>query len=183
MQNQKRFKMMMESATLAESVEYHLQNNISFTENVFRPGSENFFMMIKEAKRLYAEGKYKPADEYEQDLLESNIGETAIYEGQEVILDFPFQETLNEDDETGGHGIGKPFRSHGGGAVYVKNSKGNVIKVNFSQSGMRKRINEPKRVRSFIARHHCLTNKDRTSASYWACRWPRYFSDTGQQWW
>ena len=177
------FKAMMESATLSESVEYHLQNKISFTENVFRPGSENFFAMISEAKRLYAEGKYKPVDEYEQDLLESNVGEKAIYEGKEVILDFPFQETLNEDDETGGHGIGKPFRSHGGGAVYVKNSKGNVIKVNFSQSGMKKRYNEPGRVRSFIARHHCLTNKDRTSASYWACRWPRYFSDTGQQWW
>lgn len=233
-----------EQVSLEEAVQYHLDNKVSFTENVFRPGSDMFFQMIGEAKRLFAEGVYTPADGYEQDLLESDIGETGIYEGQEVLLDFPFVEELNEDikdqynelmkmsikdlrariqrssrvvdvsgfktkdhavshilrqqhghkkvaaafglneeDETGGKGIGKPFRSGGGGAVYVKNAKGNVIKVNFSQSGMKKRINEPARVRSFVARHHCLTNKDKTSASYWACRWPRYFSNTGQQWW
>ena len=194
--------------TLEEAVQYHLDKNISITENVFRPGSDMFFKLIGEAKRLYAEGKYTPVDEYEQDLLKSDIGEIAEYEGQPVVLDFPIEETIeeacwtgyvqkgmkkkggkmvpncvNEEDETSGQGIGKPFRSNGGGAVYVKNAKGNVIKVNFSQSGMRKRINEPDRVRSFVARHHCLTNKDRTSASYWACRWPRYFSNTGQQWW
>lgn len=171
--------------TLEEAVQYHLTNNISITENVFRPGSDMFFKLVAEAKRLYAEGKYTPVDEYEQDLLNSDIGEKAMYEGQEVILDFPMADELNEegDDPTGGKGIGKPFRSGGGGAVYVKNANGNIIKVNFSQSGMKKRYNEPGRVRSFVARHHCLTNKDRTSRSYWACRWPRYFSNTGQQWW
>jgi dephospho-CoA kinase len=233
-----------EEVSLEEAVQYHLDNKVSFTENVFRPGSDMFFQMIGEAKRLFEEGKYTPADGYEQDLLESDIGQTGIYEGEEVLLDFPFLEELNEDikdqykelmklsikelrdkikqssrvvdvsgfktkdhavshilrqqhghkkvaaafglneeDDTGGKGIGKPFRTGGGGAVYVKNAKGNVIKVNFSQSGMKKRINEPGRVRSFVARHHCLTNKDKTSASYWACRWPRYFSNTGQQWW
>ena len=108
-----------------------------------------------------------------------------MFEGKEVMLDFPFVQEINEEesDPTGGKGIGKPFRSGGGGAVYVRTGDGGVRKVNFSQSGMRKRINEPARVRSFVARHHCLTNKDKTSASYWACRWPRYFSNTGQQWW
>ena len=95
-------------------------------------------------------------------------------------LELPVNE---EGDPTHGKGIGKPFRSRGGGAVYVRSAKGNVIKVNFSQSGMRKRFNEPARVKSFVARHNCYGNKDKTSASYWACRWPRYFSDTGQQWW
>ena len=196
--------------TLAEAVDYHQQNNISLVENVYRPGSDMFFAMLFEAKRLYSEGSYTPKDEYEQDLLESDIGEVAEYEGQPVVLDFPFEEDLEEcwkgytqkgmkkkgdkmvpncvpmneeGDPTKGKGIGKPFRSGGGGAVYVRSGKGNIIKVNFSQSGMRKRINEPARVRSFMARHHCLTNKDRTSASYWACRWPRYFSNTGQRWW
>lgn len=171
--------------TLEEAVKYHLDNNISITENVFRPGSDMFFQLIGEAKRLYREGKYTPADEYEKDLLNSDIGEKVMFEGKEVMLDFPFVQEINEEesDPTGGKGIGKPFRSGGGGAVYVRTGDGGVRKVNFSQSGMRKRINEPARVRSFVARHHCLTNKDKTSASYWACRWPRYFSNTGQQWW
>ena len=193
-----------------EAIEYHMNNNISLVENIYRPGSEMFFAMILEAKRLYVEGNYTPKNEDEKDLLESDIGEIAEYEGQPVVLDFPVDDSLEEcwkgyaqqgmkkkgnkmvpncvpmneeGDPTHGKGIGKPFRSRGGGAVYVRNGKGNIIKVNFSQSGMRKRFNEPGRVKSFIARHHCYSNKDRTSASYWACRWPRYFSDSGQQWW
>jgi hypothetical protein len=195
---------------LSEAVDYHHQNNLSLIENVYRPGSEMFFAMILEAKRLYAEGLYTPKDEYEQDLLESDIGEVAEFEGEQVLLDYPYEEDMEEcwkgytqkgmkkkgdkmvpncvpmeeeNDPTKGKGIGKPFRSRGGGAVYVRNEKGNVIKVNFSQSGMKKRFNEPSRVKSFVARHNCYGNKDKTSASYWACRWPRYFSDSGQKWW
>lgn len=168
---------------IGESVKYHLENKISFTENVYRPGSDMFFALINEAKRLYKEGKYVPKDEYELEVLLSNIGEKAIYEGKEVILDFPF-DMLDEEgsDPTKGHGIGKPFRKGGGGAVYVK-SGDSVRLVNFSQSGMSKKYNDPGRLKSFMARHHCLTNKDKTSASYWACRWPRFFSSGGQQWW
>jgi hypothetical protein len=174
-----------ESTDLTEALEYHVKYSISLVENVYRPGSDMFFAMIREAKKLYAEGQYTPKDSFEKQLLESDIGEKAIYEGQEVWLDFPHEEELNEEgtDKTHGHGIGKPFRTGGGGAVYVRTGAGGVKKVNFSQSGMRKRFNEPGRLKSFMARHHCLTNKDKTSASYWACRYPRYFSSGGQKWW
>ena len=195
--------------TLEEAIQYHVENKISFTENVFRPGSEMFFEMISEAKKLYKEGKYTPTDEYEVDMLNSDIGEIAEYEGQAVVLDYPIEEGLEEcwtgytqrgmkkkgnkmvpncvpvneaDDPTGGKGIGKPFRSNGGGAVYVRVGDG-VRKINFSQSGMTKKFNDPAATRSFVARHHCLSNKDKTSRSYWACRYPRFFSNSGKIWW
>lgn len=198
------------SASLQEAVEYHLENKISFTENIFRPGSEMFFEMVSEAKRLYAEGKYTPTDEYELDMLNSDIGEIAEFEGQTVVLDYPIEEGLeeacwtgytqkgmkkkgdkmvpncvpvNEEDKTDGKGIGKPWREGGGGAVYVRSGDGGVKKVRFSQSGMKKKFMDPAATRSFVARHHCLTNKDKTSASYWACRYPRFFSNSGKTWW
>ena len=199
------------NVTLEEAVQYHLENKISFTENVFRPGSDMFFQMISEAKKFYAEGKYQPKDDWEKDMLASNIGEKAIYEGQEVILDYPFEElneacwdgykqvgmkkkggkmvpncvkeeTINEEDKTEGKGIGKPWREGGGGAVYVRDGD-SIRKVRFSQSGMKKKYMDPGATRSFVARHHCLSNKDKTSASYWACRWPRFFSNSGKVWW
>lgn len=166
---------------IKEAVNYHMENKIPFTENIFRPGSESFFSLMQEAKELYLEGVYTPFDEFEKDLLESDIGEFAEYEGELVALDFPFE--LDEDsDPTKGKGVGKPFRKSGGGAVYVR-SGGKVKLVNFSQSGMTKKFNDPGALKSFMARHHCLTNNDKTSASYWACRWPRYFSNSGKQWW
>jgi dephospho-CoA kinase len=197
------------TATLEEAVQYHLDNKISFTENVFRPGSEMFFEMISEAKRLYTEGKYQPKDEWEKDMLKSNIGEIAEFEGQQVVLDYPVEEGLeeacwsgytqrgmkkkgdkmvpncvpvNEEDKTNGKGIGKPWQEGGGGAVYVRVGDG-VRKISFSKSGMKKKYMDPAATRSFVARHHCLTNKDKTSASYWACRWPRFFSNSGKTWW
>jgi hypothetical protein len=170
------------SVSLEEAVQYHLENKISFTENIFRPESDMFFEMISEAKRLYTEGKYEPKDEWEKDMLQSNIGEKAMFEGQEVILDYPFEEELNEEDKTEGKGIGKPWREGGGGAVYVRDGD-SIRKISFSKSGMKKRYMDPAATRSFVARHRCLTNKDKTSASYWACRWPRFFSNSGKVWW
>ena len=170
--------------SMYEAIKYHNDNNISLVENAYRPGSDMFFALINEAKMQYASGNYTPKDAYEQEILESNIGEKANYNGKEVILDFPFEELTEEEgsDPTKGKGIGKPFRKGGGGAVYVKTGDG-VKLVNFSQSGMTKKYNDPGRLKSFMARHNCLGNKDKTSAAYWACRWPRYFSSGGQQWW
>jgi hypothetical protein len=89
---------------------------------------------------------------------------------------------VNEEDKTNGKGIGKPWQEGGGGAVYVRVGDG-VRKISFSKSGMKKKYMDPAATRSFVARHRCLTNKDKTSASYWACRWPRFFSNSGKTWW
>ena len=61
--------------------------------------------------------------------------------------------------------------------VYVKNPKGKVVKVNFgfggsSAKGKRMTIkkNNPKRRKSFRARHNCDNPGPRTKARYWSCR-------------
>jgi len=69
--------------------------------------------------------------------------------------------------------LGKPFLTPGGPkkrAVYVKNAKGNVVKVNFGDPNMRIKKSNPERRKSFRARHKCDTAKDRTSARYWSCK-------------
>jgi hypothetical protein len=69
--------------------------------------------------------------------------------------------------------LGKPFLTPDGPkkrSVYVKNAKGNVVKVNFGDPNMRIKKNIPARRKSFRARHKCDTAKDRTSARYWSCR-------------
>jgi len=61
--------------------------------------------------------------------------------------------------------------------VYVKNDKGKVVKVNFgfggkSAKGKRMVIkkNNPKRRKSFRARHNCANPGPRWKPRYWACR-------------
>ena len=54
--------------------------------------------------------------------------------------------------------------------VYVKNPKGNVVKVNFGQKGARIKKGNPERRRSFRARHNCDNPGPRHKARYWSCR-------------
>jgi len=54
--------------------------------------------------------------------------------------------------------------------VYVKNPKGNVVKVNFGDKKMRIKKSNPERRKSFRARHNCDNPGPRTSARYWSCK-------------
>ena len=74
--------------------------------------------------------------------------------------------------------IGKPMRSSSGGKaykVYVRDPKTKRIKtVRFGSGGLRAKINDSKARSAFAKRHKCSTRNDRTKASYWSCRLPRY---------
>jgi hypothetical protein len=73
--------------------------------------------------------------------------------------------------------LGKPFRTPGGPkkfSVYVKNDKGNVVKVNFGDTKMRIKRQNPGSRRGFRARHNCQDPGPRWKARYWSCRfWSR----------
>ena len=69
--------------------------------------------------------------------------------------------------------LGKPFLTPDGPkkrSVYVKNAKGNIVKVNFGDPNMKIKKSIPARRKSFRARHKCDTAKDRTSPRYWSCK-------------
>jgi hypothetical protein len=83
------------------------------------------------------------------------IEEAAEYQGRKVTLNKPF---YTPDG---------PKKS----SVYVKNDKGNVIKVNFGDPNMEIKRDDPERKKSFRARHQCDTNPGpKTKARYWSCK-------------
>jgi hypothetical protein len=70
--------------------------------------------------------------------------------------------------------LNKPFRTPKGPkkfSVYVKNEKGNVVKVNFGDPNMEIKRDDPARRKSFRARHQCDTKPGpRWKAKYWSCK-------------
>ena len=71
--------------------------------------------------------------------------------------------------------LNKPFRTSDGKgkfAVYAKNDKGNIVKVNFGDTtGLTIKTDNPDRRRSFRARHNCDSNPGpKWKARYWSCR-------------
>jgi len=161
---------------ISEHLSYHINNDMSITENIFRHGSESYFNLLKESRELYDKGLVELSG-HDKDLFEdSDIGRFEIFEGELVPLDLPL-EIIHEEAEYKGREVelNHPTRSSGPKKykVYVKNPKtGNVKVVNFGDvsGGLSAKVSDPKARKSFAARHKCNLKKDKTKAGYWACR-------------
>ena len=109
--------------------------------------------------------------------LEDDIDEVTYEDEDEFFEDYGVM-WFNEDDEIDeaeyqGRTVklGKPMAGDTKKfKVYVKNPKGNVVKVNFGQKGAKIKKNNPERRRSFRARHNCDNPGPRHKARYWSCR-------------
>ena len=96
------------------------------------------------------------------DNIKSKIGagvNEAEYQGRKVKLNKPMQGDVKKSK------------------VYVKNPKGNVVKVNFGHGGssakgktMSIKKNNPARRKSFRARHNCSSPGPKHKARYWSCK-------------
>jgi hypothetical protein len=163
---------------LSENLQYHVDNQLPLTENTFRYGSEAFLNLWSEARYLYVREAIHVNEDDKEILTETDLGEYGMYEGVKVPLDIPMleEDELEEaKDKKKNPPIGKPKR---GGSkkfyVYVRD-KGKVKKVSFGDTtGLSAKINNPEARRAFAARHDCKNKKDKTKASYWSCRLPRY---------
>jgi len=178
-----------EDVNLSEALQYHIDNGLTLTNNVFRVYSESYFDLVNEVRELFKEGKID-LNEDDRLMIESDLGIKIKIGKQYVYLDAPYiSETETEEDilaEAKHHGknvdLGSPFRTPGGPkkfAVYVKSKTGGVKKVTFGDPNLRVRNKNKGAAKSFRARHKCDQKKDRTTAGYWSCNVGRYAKQLG----
>jgi hypothetical protein len=188
------YKVINENLNITKSLKYHIDNNLFITESIYRYGSEEYFNFINEVRNLYNNNDIELSS-LNEDIIKTDIGMKGVYNGEDVWLDIPYEdvEYLKEAEYKGKKvELNKPKR---GGSkkfyVYVKNDKGNVIKVSFgAKDGGGKlavKLKDPKARASFAKRHKCEQKNDKTTPGYWSCRLPR-FSKTlnlsgGGKWW
>ena len=170
-----------EPVFISEGMFYHVENNLPLNESIYRPQSMMFLKLFIEARNLYDTKRLVlcEADQYYFD--NTDIGTFGEYNGIKVPLDLPLtEEFLTEalEEEKKDPPIGKPKR---GGSkkfyVYVRNPKTKKVKkVSFGMAGggLRAKLNNSKARSAFSKRHNCPQKKDKTKASYWSCRLPRY---------
>tara|TARA_Y100000389_G_scaffold154086_1_gene154534 strand:- start:740 stop:1147 length:408 start_codon:yes stop_codon:yes gene_type:complete len=132
-------------------------------KNYSRELYNEFKLSIDETIEEYDVENYQDLKEFVHFL--KNIKEEiteAEYQGRDVKLNKPMA------------GDVKKFK------VYVKNPKGNVVKVNFGHGGtsakkagektMRIKKDNPDRKKAFRARHNCDSPGPRDKARYWSCK-------------
>ena len=247
------------------NLEYHSNNGIPLNENLFRVGSQAYYELFQEARRLMKEGVYTPEGVDKFLLEETDIGEYGLYEDKFVPIDCPLMEIEEGFVQDTAKAIKLIYKYHKSGKdadafkaikfgwdyvknpkvkkmvvdlvkkvstengypdwnatvkyikkntgvdvskideineaeykgkevelnepkrggdkkfyVYVKNDKGNVIKIQFGDTtGLKAKINDLEARKSFAARHQCDQKKDKTKAGYWSCRLPYYAKQLG----
>ena len=166
---------------ISEELEYHINENLTLTNNVFTVYSKRYFDLINEVRDLWMRDLIHLNEEDEQ-IVMSDIGKIALYEGKMVYLDAPIEDEVEDLFEAKYKGrtvtLNKPMRGDVKKfKVFVKNEKGNVIKVNFGFGGtsakgkvMRIKKSNPERRKNFRARHNCDNPGPKTKARYWSCR-------------
>jgi hypothetical protein len=161
---------------ISEGLQYHIDNNISLCNSIYREGSQGYLDLICEARKLYNLGHISLHEE-DLDLIDSDLGTIGIYEGRKVMLDYPMDSEADEIFEAEYRGrkvkLNKPKR---GGKkkfyVYVRDPKTkNVKKVSFGDTtGLSIKTKDPKRRKAFRDRHNCDNPGPKTKARYWSCR-------------
>ena len=93
--------LVVESNNISEELQYHLNNKISITNNIFRHGSDKYFNVVNEARKLKDKG-YR-FDDFDIEILESEVGTFVTTESGKILpLDFPMinekgqENTVNE---------------------------------------------------------------------------------------
>ena len=126
-----------------------------------------------------ADGRYRLLSHTGKNLGTFDSHEAAAKHEREVEY-FKHTESWDTDDihEEAEHEgkkvtLNKPFRTPDGPkkfAVYVKNDKGNVVKVTFGDPNMEIKRDDPDRRSNYRARHNCSDPGPKWKANYWSCK-------------
>lgn len=181
---------------ISEGLKYHINNNISVHNSVYRYASEKHIDLINEVKLLYVKNNIVLC-ESDEEIVKSDAGAFGEYKGELVPLDLPFENQDYNLKEATYKGkkvkLNKPKR---GGSkkfyVFVKDPKtGKVVKVSFgAKDGGGKlavKLRDSDARKRFSDRHNCTEKNDKTTPGYWSCRLPRYANMLGLsgegKWW
>jgi len=178
-----------ENVKVSDELKYHIENELSLTDNIFRVYSQKYFDLVNEVRELWVKGLIR-LNEEDTLMVKSDLGFYIIEEGEKIYLDAPYIEEFETEEDIlmevkhkgKNVNLGKPFRTPGGPkkfAVYVRKPGGGIKKVTFGDPNLKVRNRNPKAAKSFRARHKCSQKKDRTTAGYWSCNVGRYSKQLG----
>ena len=172
---------------IQNAIREHVKQGIPFTECMFRAGSPAFTEFYRQVRAVR---EHLNLDWQDQELLDTDIGECIMVEGELVPLDVPMEELELDEAEYQGRKVKLNSPKRGGSKkfyVYVKNPKtGRVKKISWGDTtGLSVKAKDRGAVRSFVARHKCKQANNKMTARYWSCRTPRYkaLGVKGGQWW
>jgi hypothetical protein len=157
-----------ENVVISEHLQYHMENQMSLSNSIFRLGSDSWCELVNEMRNLWEQGMLQ-VNENDEFILMTEAGRTGVYQGKTVKLDSPKR-------QTGGRKKYMVFVNSG-----RKNADGRVVakKIQWGDPKLSVKNKDPKRAKSFRARHKCAQAHDRMTPKWWACNVGRYAKQLG----
>jgi len=155
-----------ENMSISENLQYHIENQLSLSDSIFRIGSQAFSDLVNEVRELYNQGLIN-LNENDEFIVLTEAGRTGVYKGKAVPLDSP---------RRGGPKKYYVFTNSG-----RKNAEGRVVakKVAWGDPHLSVKNQSDERRKSFLARHKCSEKHDKTKPGWWACNVGRYAKQLG----
>ena len=89
---------------IKEAIKFHIETNRPFCDNTFRPYTDEFYELYREARRMWKSGEIEVKESFEKEMLSSDIGEFVEVNGELLPLDLPLMEdddvVVHEDDSS-----------------------------------------------------------------------------------
>lgn len=178
---------------ISEGLMYHIQNNLSIGNSIYRIASDQWFSVINEVRELFINDILELSKD-DQWFISTDLGKSDWYEGQKVMLDCPLSDSWHCEAVWNGREVELNKPKRGGKRkkyyVYTKNDNGKVIKVEFGDKigGLSSKLQDPIARKQFAARHQCHLKNDKTKPGYWSCRLPRFakllgLAPVSAKWW
>lgn len=153
---------------ISEQLQYHIDNNHSITESIFRLESQAYDNLLIETRYLYEVGLIELKTENDKFIFERlQTGKRGIYKGKSVVLDKP-QRSEKKNKSW------KVYRYTG---KKDKDGKMKAKVIHWGDPDMPIRNGDKEAAKSFRARHKCSEKTDKDTAGWWACYAPKYFSE------
>ena len=147
-----------------EDIDENLRK-VKGTSNLYEPKKMTKFARTKSMMDYLGQRDKKAAEKRKKDKTTSDY-KMKMYNSMENA----WGEVTEKDDKSGKE-LNNPTRGDVKKyKVYVKNDKGNVVKVEFGDPNMSIKRDDPEARKNFRARHNCDQKKDKTTAGYWSCK-------------
>ena len=160
----------LEEFEVSEGFHYHMENGLDITNSVYRLGSEAYKNLFEETKKYWDEGNIILSNKAGWMAKNLEVGKKAKFKSKDgklidVELDTPIR---------GGNKKFQVYRNSG-----RTDKEGNILayKIEWGDTKLSIKNDDPKAAASFWARHQCdMTKKmDPSKAGFWACYGPSLF--------
>lgn len=170
---------------ISENIKYHIENDLSISESIFRIGSDSYLDMINEMRSLHEQGKIivSEDDKFILERLQTGKKGTYSHDGSKktVSLDDPHLRGKNEPTKN----LYIVYRPHPKGEKDKDTGLVKAVALGFGEDtgagnpDVRQKHQDPGKRASFLARHNCDTVKDMYSASWWSCNIHKFYKQLG----